>query len=504
MADFENALPPAGPAKHTPSAPKTLEIDRRDRCLLPAVLLWCFLSVDTILWSWPHGMGVTAVVFGWYVLLGAALGPAVFHSAESRVLLGSSLLLAVSFALASTPFLRLWNFLILLMLLPLHALSFAGARIPWQRPAMLWERLLLLLLGLFGRLGAAFAALLPARRRQDPGRLLAAALGTAGTLVLLGILVPVLVSADALFAAATVQFRTLIRTHFTAALWKLTAAAVMTPFVFGLLHSLRRPDPLSRGMKPLPAVDGLGFLLMLAALDGLYLLFLAVQSAGLFGGAEYLARRGISYARWARSGFFQMVGVTVVNLGVLLAGLTFSRRTGRIFSALRALSGGLILESLVLLISAAWRMYLYICAYGLSFKRLVTFWGMGLMALLFGVAARKIRRPDRGFFRLAAPIALAGWLILNCIPVDCLVAKDQVDRYLAGKSASIDVEYLLYDLSYDTLAQLERLDGGQVCERWPGDTVPLQMLIAERRAQARDVCGDWRSWNLSACLAAGR
>lgn len=63
---------------------------------------------------------------------------------------------------------------------------------------------------------------------------------------------PVLVSADALFAAATIQFRTLIRTHFTAALWKLTATAVMTPFVFGLLHSLRRPDPLSRGMKPCP------------------------------------------------------------------------------------------------------------------------------------------------------------------------------------------------------------------------------------------------------------
>ena len=54
----------------------------------------------------------------------------------------------------------------------------------------------------------------------------------------------------------------------------------------------------------------------------LYLLFLAVQSAGLFGGPEYLARRGISYAEWARSGFFQMVGVTVVNLSVTLAALT--------------------------------------------------------------------------------------------------------------------------------------------------------------------------------------
>lgn len=242
-----------GPAKHTPSAPKTLEIDRRDRCLLPAVLLWCFLSVDTILWSWPHGMGVTAVVFGWYVLLGAALGPAVFHSAESRVLLGSSLLLAVSFALASNPFLRLWNFLILLMLLPLHALSFAGARIPWQRPAMLWERLLLLLLGLFGRLGRGpLPRCFPPAGGRTRGGFWPRLWARPGHWSCWGSWYRSWSRQTRFSPAATVQFRTLIRTHFTAALWKLTAAAVMTPFVFGLLHSLRRPDPLSRGMKPLP------------------------------------------------------------------------------------------------------------------------------------------------------------------------------------------------------------------------------------------------------------
>ena len=37
-----------------------------------------------------------------------------------------------------------------------------------------------------------------------------------------------------------------------------------------------------------------------------------MQSAGLFGGADYLAARGISYAEWARSGFFQMVGEEVM------------------------------------------------------------------------------------------------------------------------------------------------------------------------------------------------
>ena len=59
-------------------------------------------------------------------------------------------------------------------------------------------------------------------------------------------------------------------------------------------------------------------LCVLAAVAALYLLFLGVQSAGLFGGAEYLAQKGLSYAEWARSGFFQMVGVTVVNLTLLL------------------------------------------------------------------------------------------------------------------------------------------------------------------------------------------
>ena len=90
------------------------------------------------------------------------------------------------------------------------------------------------------------------------------------------------------------------------------------------------------------------------------------------------------------------------------------------------------------------------------------------------------------------------------MPADYLVAKDQVDRYLDGASASIDAEYLLYGLSYDALSQLERLDGSMLCHEWTGYQKPLDTLIADRRAEAQQACGDWRSWSLSACLAAGR
>ena len=129
----------------------------------------------------------------------------------------------------------------------------------------------------------------------------------------------------------------------------------MTPFLFGFLYSLRHPVPLKRKDRA-PSAEPLSFTLVLSALVLLYALFLAVQSAGLFGGPEYLARRNISYAQWARSGFFQMVGVTIVNLVVMMAGLTLSRREGRTWSLLRVLSALLVAESLVLLGSAAWRM----------------------------------------------------------------------------------------------------------------------------------------------------
>ena len=148
-------------------------------------------------------------------------------------------------------------------------------------------------------------------------------------------------------------------------------------------------------------------------------------------------------------------------------------------------------------------MTLYVEAYGLSFKRCMTYWGMAIMALFFLAAAGKLAKPDFGFFRAAAPVALAGWLVINCVPLDGLVARDQVDRYLSGRSETIDVEYLLYNLSYDTLSQLERLDGDLICRDWgDGGQTRLSTLLAERRSQARSDCASWQSWSLSACLAA--
>lgn len=164
MSQFEQALPPGGPAKPTPKAPIPLSITARERTLLPLTFLWCFLAEDTILWAWPHGLGIFASVLGWYGLLALALSRRAFGGRNHLLLLGMNLALGASFAIGSNLYFRLWNFLALLLLLPLHALSLSGCcHLPWWRIGMLGERFLLLIWGLFSHLGAAWSALVPPR-----------------------------------------------------------------------------------------------------------------------------------------------------------------------------------------------------------------------------------------------------------------------------------------------------------------------------------------------------
>ena len=513
MDELKTALPTEG--SHSCAQKRKLpeESMARYRRNLLLTLAFCLLLADAL--NWPWGMGNTATVFAWYLLLALAVGPeALFRRRESRVLLGVNLALASTFALTSNPLFRWWNFLALAALVPLHAV--AGCR-PWWDPRMLAERCGLFFRGLFGNLWACFAAAMPEGRKREKGegdgRTLTVVLGACGAVALVSFLIPILASADALFAASlerlnlNFQFQML---HFGDLLGRLFWALVFTPFVFSLLYAMGHPRLLCpteerKGFR----ADALGFVLALGAVDGLYLAFLAVQSAGLFGGPEYVESLGVSYADWARSGFFQMVGVTALNLSLTLGSLSLARREGRSWSALRWLCAVLAGESLVLLASAAWRMTLYISAYGLSFKRCMTYWGMAMMALFLLAGLWKSLRPDFRFCKWAFPAALAGWLVINCVPVDCLVARNQVDRYLGGESPTVSVEYLLYSLSYDVIPQLERLDGERPLSDYTGQShwrqgETLAEVLRGRRLDAGWDCARWQTWSLSAWLAAER
>ena len=190
---------------------------------------------------------------------------------------------------------------------------------------------------------------------------------------------------------------------------------------------------------------------VLVALAAVYLLFAYVQFRYLFFAAGIPAQ---GYAQYARSGFFQLVAVAFLTLMVVLP--CVCRWPGS--RAVRELAGLVILLTLVILVSAAWRMALYVQAFGLTILRVVTLWGMLALAIALSAALAKTLRPR---LKIAAPvlmIVVASWILLNYANINARIAEYNVRAWEAQpESVQLDVLYLSFDLYPASAPILEEL-----------------------------------------------
>lgn len=221
-------------------------------------------------------------------------------------------------------------------------------------------------------------------------------------------------------------------------------------------------------------------------LVALFALFVAVRFATLFGSdAHVLATTGLTYAEYARSGFWQLLAVTVLALGVIVLGARWAPpRAGR-----RGLLSSLTVLTLVIVASALSRMWLYQEAYGFTVLRLLVLacelWlGLGFVLVLGAVLARRPRRPLRAMVVCGAVALLA----LAVLDPERFVAERNVARY--AETGRIDVAYLT-ELSADAVPVLAGLPE-------PVRSCALGPLAARTAPTA-----DWRSANTSRAAAAG-
>lgn len=196
--------------------------------------------------------------------------------------------------------------------------------------------------------------------------------------------------------------------------------------------------------------------LPLIVLDLLFAAFIAVQLAVLFGGYDKVLREtGLTYAEYARQGFWQLLWATLLTLVVIGLALRWAPRDGARDRALvRAVLGTLCVLTLVVVASALRRMDLYVDAYGLTRLRIsvaaMELW-LGLVLVLI-IAAGLLG--SRWLPRAVAGSAAAAVLAFGLVSPDALVAERNVERFeAAGK---IDVRYLR-DLSADAVPALDAL-----------------------------------------------
>ncbi|MNC04221.1 hypothetical protein D3C75_516550 [compost metagenome] len=205
------------------------------------------------------------------------------------------------------------------------------------------------------------------------------------------------------------------------------------------------------GLNPVTAAT------VLALVNVVYVLFVAVQFSYLFGAWEGVLPEGVTYADYARKGFGELVMVTSLNYLLLLASLTAgegpSKGNARFNRWMLYLLVGC---SCIMLYSAYTRLGLYEEAYGYTVLRFLVYAFMIFLALLLILAAIRVGQPRFPLIRAYIVLGLGAYVLINYIGIESTVTRLNLQRY--EQSGKLDADYLL-SLSSDAIPRLAKVGG---------------------------------------------
>ena len=301
--------------------------------------------------------------------------------------------------------------------------------------------------------------------------------------------IPFLIVIGTLFAGADPLFRKGIEGLFddvdlARTLFRLCRDAVALLFFLGggWLMLTRAIE----GRKPSAAahdatLDRAVVMTFLGLLNALFVIFLAFQAVAFFGGQAFVESQGLTYAEYARQGFFQLLAVAGIVFGVIWA---IYRQTEMKQWGTRGLSLLLIAQTGVVILSAVNRLLLYINTYGLSVSRYWALASIGIIAAVLAAcfigALAKVKYHDLA--KYAFPSVLIAVSALLLVNVEGFVVRHNADRFLSGKTDRLDLQYMTYGLSTDAIPELARL------ARAPWEATPEQTRFGE---DPRKGLADW-------------
>ncbi len=181
--------------------------------------------------------------------------------------------------------------------------------------------------------------------------------------------------------------------------------------------------------------------IIMGSIVALFAAFVVIQFAYFFGGQSTLDVTGLTYAEYARRGFFELVAVSLLTLGLALGldhvTLRQGQRETRLFRALALMIVGLMT---VMLVSASRRMWLYEETYGFTQLRVYVHICIAWLGVLFGVYVLALFRLRKNIFSLGSVLVMIGYLgTLNLMNVDAYIAERNIARYHDGQA--LDVAY---------------------------------------------------------------
>lgn len=245
----------------------------------------------------------------------------------------------------------------------------------------------------------------------------------------LGILiaVPSVIILCALLASADMVFSSIIGNIFDRIILPGNFFGILFMFLFGFLGSYCGICYVSeeasdityekkRNGEPIVAIT------IMSAVTVLYLVFSAIQIAYLFIGGFTLPD-GITYAEYARTGFFQLLFVCVLNLICVLLMKKLFRKSKALDIILIIVSGC----TYIMIASSAMRMILYIRAYHLTFMRVFVLVALLTLAVLLAGVIISVVYEGFSFFRFGVAVLSVIYILFAFSHVDYFIAKYNIE-----------------------------------------------------------------------------
>ncbi len=448
-------------------------------------------GVNLLLW-----MGVAAAA-GWALLPGRQSG----RSPITGWPLLAVMFFALCFAWRDSSFLRFWNGVAILGALSLPALQSHGVRL---RLARITDYAMgLAASGVNAAAGALMLTpddvhwhVMSRHGRQARAAVVGVALAVPVLLVFGGLLM----SADPGFER---MVRSLVDWDFSTIASHVSLAAFIAWTSAGYLRTLATAkDPVLKlgntALAKAPGKPSLGMLelgIPLGALSVIFLAFVGLQARYLFGGeAVILQTAGLTYAEYARGGFFELVTASTLLLPVLLGTeWLLDKSNMRNVIRFRALSATLLVLIGLMMLSAVQRMRLYMDAYGMTQDRFYAMAFMiwiGVVLALFG--ATVLRGMRNRFAFGAVTTGFMTLAVLNIMNPEAVIVRTNLARAEAG--AELDWEYVAR-LRADAIPELVARAPTSLTE----EQCDVFRQAIDRWTQRE--AADWRTWNLSRAKA---
>lgn len=232
---------------------------------------------------------------------------------------------------------------------------------------------------------------------------------------------------------------------------------LIASLMFGaLLYALHKPDSSQKnddlalrtggGSHVAPVIVSCAALFPLLVL---YVIFFISQWDYYMSAFTGVLPDGLTYAAYAREGFFQLCAVAGINAGLAVLAAVFTKRRAydpekpdrdRVPPALRVALSVLSLFTLVLIATAVSKMVLYVDAFGLTQKRVYAAWFMLLLAVAFIVVLIRQVWHRMNLIGTLLCVFLVFFLAISVVNVDGMIVSYNVDRCLEGNISTMQGE----------------------------------------------------------------